>query len=152
MLIVTYYLVYFNYFLILFLCLVFRLTFIQKKCKINTVGPEYDLSGLGATIVIEDKFSSFPVRVFLLKGEVDEETAAEISELLTTEDGLENLKGDLANLPEPDYTLTDTLVFSKVTSGFLPCQDPARWRYHYGRVSLIDPSEKIHQARSLYEK
>ena len=77
MLIVTYYLVYFNYFLILFLCLVFRLTFIQKKCKINTVGPEYDLSGLGATIVIEDKFSSFPVRVFLLKGEVDEETAAE---------------------------------------------------------------------------
>jgi hypothetical protein len=35
------------------------------------------------------------------------------------DDGTDNLGGDIANLPEPDYTLTDTLVFSKVTAGML---------------------------------
>jgi len=49
---------------------------------------------------------------------VCEEMKDRISQLLSEDDGTLNLEGDLANVPEPDFTLLDTLTFSKVTQGF----------------------------------
>ncbi|MBQ7925011.1 MAG: hypothetical protein IJ335_01810, partial [Lachnospiraceae bacterium] len=67
----------------------------------------------------DDKFSNYPIRIFVLNKEIDTDTRRKIEALISTDDGTENLTGDLANLPESDYTLTDTLVFSKLTRGFL---------------------------------
>ncbi len=86
---------------------------------VATACPGYDPSELSPTLIIDDKYSSYPTRVFLLGKELDRQTAEVINELISSDDGTENLTGDLKNIPEPTYTLTDTLVFSKLTKGFL---------------------------------
>lgn len=86
---------------------------------IATACPDFDVESLTPSLVIDDKFSDYPTRVFVLGAKLNDSTLARISELISMDDGTDNLGGDIANLPEPDYTLTDTLVFSKVTVGML---------------------------------
>ena len=86
---------------------------------VATACPDYDITKLSPTLVIDDKFSNYSTRIFVLNKDIDVETKERIQALISTDDSTQNLVGDLANLPEPDYTLTDTLVFSKVTHGFL---------------------------------
>ena len=48
-----------------------------------------------------------------------EELCKRIAELLAEDDGTSNLEGNPRDVKEHEYTLQDTLVFAKVTKGFL---------------------------------
>lgn len=82
-----------------------------------TASPEFDTSSLNVTFEFSDPFSSYPLKAFVLNGEVSSSLKNEISELLLEDDGTENLT-DIINAKEPDYVLHDTLTFSKVTDCF----------------------------------
>ena len=85
-----------------------------------TASPEFDVRNLEVepTLVIDDRYSTYPHRAFVLFADISDEVRSEIEALLSVDDGAPNLTGDLANVKESDYTLTETLVFSKVTKGF----------------------------------
>ncbi len=74
--------------------------------------------GIVPQISFTDKFSSYPTQVFAFNCDIKEAIRDKISELISSDDGTPNLDG-LNSVKEPDYTLMDTLVFAKVTSGFL---------------------------------
>ena len=75
--------------------------------------------GIKPTLTMEDAFSSYPLRAYTVNAEISEETRAKIAQLLSEDDGKENLKGDIKNIPELTCTvLHDTLIYAKVTQGF----------------------------------
>ena len=55
---------------------------------------------------------------FAFNCNVSQDVRNEIDALLSIDDGVPNLVGDLENVEEPTFTLMDTLVFAKVTTGF----------------------------------
>lgn len=56
---------------------------------------------------------------FAYNCDISAQTRSKISELISVDDGTANLEGDLANVEEPNFTLNDTLTFSKVNKGFV---------------------------------
>ncbi len=85
-----------------------------------TAGPDFDPLAYGITpeIFIKDGFSNWPMTAFALHCQVSEETRQAVEALLAEDDGQPNLEGDPVHVEEPWYTLMDTLVFAKVTTGF----------------------------------
>ena len=86
-----------------------------------TASADFDLksNGIKPAYEITDGFSSYPLRAFVLNAEVDDGVKKLVDELISVDDGCENLTGDIENLTEHTYVLKDTLVFSKVTDGFV---------------------------------
>lgn len=76
--------------------------------------PENSLPVLSFT----DKFSSMPMSAYAFNCTVDSAVREQIDALISEDDGTENLV-DILNAPEVDNALIDTLVFSKVTGGFI---------------------------------
>ncbi len=74
--------------------------------------------GIRPEITFRDPFSDRPMTAFAFGCGVTDEVREKIRELLSRDDGTPNLSGDLMRIEEPKYTLTDTLVFAKVTAGF----------------------------------
>ena len=74
--------------------------------------------GIRPEILFSDPFSDRPMTAFAFGCGVPDEVREQIRDLLGRDDGTPNLSGDLMRIEEPKYTLTDTLVFAKVTAGF----------------------------------
>lgn len=87
---------------------------------VAVASPDYDptVDGITPSYSFSDQYSTYPLSAFCFGSIPSHEAMAEIENLLSSDDGEPNLEGDLTNLKEPDYTLTETLIFSKVTSGF----------------------------------
>lgn len=134
---------------------------------IATASPDYDPTkdGITPTLSFSDKYSSYPLTAFCFGGVPSESAVSEIEALLSEDDGEQNLEGDLANLKESDYTLTETLIFSKVSRGFLLSlmrlnKDLTKSPFEIDRPSLVmqmndgayrlfifnDSEEKYHKA------
>lgn len=75
--------------------------------------------GVSPSFVMDDPHSEHPQRAFCFGAEISCELRAKLSELLAVDDGTPDIQGDLANCPEFDNTLVDTLVFAKVSRGFV---------------------------------
>lgn len=86
-----------------------------------TASPDFDVESLEVkpSIIIKDKFSSYPLQAFVIHGAVSEDMRTLLEGLTSADDGKENLGPDLSEVEEPEYVLVDTLVFSKVTEGFV---------------------------------
>lgn len=81
----------------------------------------FDVCGYGIepTLVLEDKFSNFPLCAYLVNKDIPAEEKAKIVTLLSEDDGNENLPDNLATVSEFTCTvLEDTLIYAKVTQGF----------------------------------
>lgn len=65
-----------------------------------------------------DKFSTIPMSAHAIGCKIDEAVLTQIEVLLSKDDSKENLS-DIKNAVEFDNTLIDTLVFSKVSDGFI---------------------------------
>ena len=74
--------------------------------------------GMQPEILFEDGFSDGPTMVFAFGCQVGAETREAIAALLAEDDGTPNLDKDPSKIEEPQYTLSDTLVFAKMTTGF----------------------------------
>lgn len=85
-----------------------------------TASPCFDPAAynIKPAVCFRDTFSTYPMQVFAWNCQISDAVKENIDRLLAEDDGIPNLEGDLTNIAEPDYTLTDTLVFSKVSSGF----------------------------------
>ena len=68
---------------------------------------------------MNDSYSAYPMKAFLIGKELSEETKEAVQKLLSEDDGKESLVGDLPNIAEPDYTLTEALIFQKLSEGFV---------------------------------
>jgi hypothetical protein len=85
-----------------------------------TASPDFDLNTVdGITFAINDAHSAYPIKAFLIGKKIPKEAKDAIEKILSEDDGKESLIGDLANLSEPDYTLTEALIFQKVSEGFV---------------------------------
>ncbi|MBQ4528881.1 MAG: hypothetical protein II998_12515 [Clostridia bacterium] len=86
-----------------------------------TASPDFDCEkfGIKPSIVFNDKFSNYPMTAFAFGCDVSEEIKAQIEELISVDDNTQNLPDDVVNIEEPTFTLFDTLVFQKVTQGFI---------------------------------
>ena len=82
-----------------------------------TARADYDISSLAPDIIFKDNFSANPMQAFTLGAEISNEVRERIGELISLDDGTENLE-NVRDAEEFDNTLIDTLVFSKVTKGF----------------------------------
>lgn len=96
----------------------------EKEAILNYGGPVLctaspDFKDVKSTFSFSDSFSTYPLKAFVLNADVSDDFKAEIDELLITDDGTENLKGDILDIEEPTFVLNDTLVFQKVTDGFI---------------------------------
>lgn len=75
-----------------------------------------DAWGIRPDVMVRDRFSDLPMRVFAFNAWVDDpDTLAETAAL---DDGTENLRGRPADVPEHANVLVETLTFAKVTDGF----------------------------------
>ena len=85
-----------------------------------TASPNFKPAEYGITpeIMFSDGFSDWPMTAFAFNCSVPQEVRSEIDVLLSKDDGVPNLVGEPENVEEPWYTLMDTLVFAKVTTGF----------------------------------
>ena len=81
-------------------------------------GTNFEHYGIKPEILFEDGFSDRPTVAFAFGCEVGAETREAIAALLAEDDGTPNLDKDPSRIEEPQYTLSDTLVFAKVTTGF----------------------------------
>ena len=88
-----------------------------KGAVLCTAAADFDVSGLNTDIIFKDNFSTVPMQAFTLGAKISDEVRAKIAELISSDDGTENLS-DIKNAKEFDNTLAGTLVFSKVTKGF----------------------------------
>ena len=93
----------------------------RQGAVLATAKPDFNPSSVGAvaSLCIDDPHSAYPMRAFLLNRTLSEEICSQVSALLSEDDGAPSLRGDLSQLPEPVYTLTETLVFQKVSRGFI---------------------------------
>jgi hypothetical protein len=89
-----------------------------KGALICTAKAGFLIEKAAPVLSFTDKFSSYPMSAYVFNCEVDSATQEKINALLSEDDGKENL-ADIKNAPEFDNTLIDTLVFSKVTDGFM---------------------------------
>ena len=91
-----------------------------KGAVLATAGADFNEAdfGIAPKLTLTDSFSSFPLKLLVINGDIDEETKAEAIKLASIDDGANNLEGDLLALEEPKYVLNETLVFAKVTDGF----------------------------------
>lgn len=85
-----------------------------------TASPDFDPAsyGIQPEIIFHDSFSDWPMTVFAYNCQVSKVAREKIETLLKEDDGVPNLTGELADVAEPEYSLKDTLTFSKVTAGF----------------------------------
>ncbi|MGI6337334.1 MAG: hypothetical protein ACOXZM_09910 [Eubacteriales bacterium] len=92
----------------------------DRGAVLVTVKAGFDAAawGLKPTLTLIDRWSDRPLTAYLLNAEVTDETRAKVETLLASDDGTPNITGDPADLTDHAYTLNDTLVFSKVTTGF----------------------------------
>ena len=107
-------------------------TLAVKTVDVQTIGPcasavgfaavngwFHSLTGVHMTLyTITDWLGLVPV-AFGFGFNIGDEAKEKIEELISVDDGKENLEGDLVNAEEPYLTLIDTLTFSKVTQGFV---------------------------------
>jgi hypothetical protein len=116
---------------------------------IATACPDFDFTAYGILpeITFEDNFSDYKTRAVMFGGEISPEVRERVLNLLSEDDGEPNLEGDLQNLTEPNYTLTDTLVFAKLTRGFvdaiallLDSQDASPFRITKPSIVMEMPS------------
>lgn len=93
----------------------------NKGAVFCTACPGFDPSayGIAAEFIFTDSYSAYPLTAFAFNCSLNEDIKSKVYELLSVDDGTPNLEGDLANVAEPDYTLFDTLTYSKVTRGFV---------------------------------
>ena len=93
----------------------------KKGAILCTASPDFipEKAGINPSFIISDRFSTYPIKAFVLNSDVSNEVKLEVEQLIGTDDGTENLTGDIANVKEHEYVLNDTLVFSKVTQGFV---------------------------------
>lgn len=82
-------------------------------------GFDPEMYGIKPVMQFSDRFSNYPLTCFVFGCEVSEELCKRIAELLAEDDGTSNLEGNPRDVKEHEYTLQDTLVFAKVTKGFL---------------------------------
>lgn len=76
--------------------------------------------GIQPEICFTDSFSSYPLTVFAFGCHISNEVRTTIANYLSEDDGTPNLEVDPKDTPEPyDYTLVETLIYSKVTAGFV---------------------------------
>ena len=92
----------------------------DRGAVLCTASPDFkpEKYGISPEIIFSDSFAKYSQTAFAFGCTVSEETKKAIYSLIATDDGTPNLPDDLMNLKEPDYTLMDTLVFTKVTLGF----------------------------------
>ena len=92
-----------------------------KGPMLCTASPDFDpaANGILPTYEIVDRFSNYPMRAFVLNASIADEVRQTVEELISVDDGTENLPKDVKSVKEFDYVLTDTLVFSKVNAGFV---------------------------------
>lgn len=92
----------------------------DKGSVFCTASPDFEPEdyGLNPTICINDCFSDYPMKAFVLRHEISDIVKATVAQLLTEDDGTPNLEMPVENAREHEYTLIDTLVFAKVTTGF----------------------------------
>lgn len=97
-----------------------RIASYDRGAVLCTACPGFDPSqyGINPQFSFEDKFSSYPMTAFVFNCTVSDDIQNQIFDLLSEDDGTPNLEGNLYNVEEPDFTLLDTLTFSKVTHGF----------------------------------
>lgn len=93
----------------------------DRGAVVCTACPDFNPEeyGIKPDFVFSDKFSTYPMTVFAYNCKVSEDAKNKICELISVDDGKPNLEGDITNVPEPDFTLLDTLTFQKVTQGFV---------------------------------
>lgn len=92
-----------------------------KGKMIITAKKECDITkwGIEPALVMEDKFSDYPLCAYAVNTDISDELKEGIASLLSCDDGSENLKGDITKIPELTCTvLHDTLIYAKVTQGF----------------------------------
>ena len=70
-------------------------------------------------IQFSDRFSDYPMTCFAFGCEITDAFRQQTEALTAKDDGAPNLTGNVRDVKEYDYTLNDTLVFAKVTAGFL---------------------------------
>lgn len=85
-----------------------------------TAAPDFspEACGIKPSFIFKDQYSTYPMCAFTLNCEVSEELKSEILEAIKIDDGKENLTGDILDVEEPIYVLSETLVFQKVTKSF----------------------------------
>lgn len=98
-----------------------RLVLEYRGTMLITASPDFDIEKLGVTpsFTFADKFSKYPLKAFVLNATLTDEQKAALTELCSQDDGTDNLGEDLLSVKEHTYVLEDTLVFSKVTEGFV---------------------------------
>lgn len=86
-----------------------------------TARPGFDpvSTGIIPSIQFCDRFSDYALTCFAYGCDVSKDVHEKIERLLSEDDGTENLQGNLRDLKEYKDTLEDTLVFAKVTIGFI---------------------------------
>ena len=92
----------------------------HKGAVLCTACPDFDpnIYNIQADVIFRDPFSDYPQTAFAFNCSLSEQAKAALRQLLATDDGTANLAGSPEHQKEPEYTLTDTLVFAKVTAGF----------------------------------
>lgn len=92
----------------------------DRGAVLCTAKPGFDPASVGIQpeILFRDGFSNYPLTAFAFGCQVSDALREEIAALLAEDDGTPNLEGDLMELEEPTYVLTETLHFTKVTEGF----------------------------------
>lgn len=90
---------------------------IKLKNPIFAMCPaDYDISGLDATVCIEDRFSSYPLKAFLLNAPAPEDMQ-EIETLLACDDGVPNLPKD-EDIRDESLNVMHRIFVQKITRGF----------------------------------
>ncbi len=92
----------------------------NKGSVLCTASPNFDPKayGIDPVICIHDNFSDYPMTAFTFGREISDETRDKVEALLKVDDGTPNLPIPVEDVDEPNYTLMDTLVYAKVTTGF----------------------------------
>jgi hypothetical protein len=92
----------------------------DRGAVLCTACPGFDPAAYGIVpeVCFCDGFSAYPLTAFAFGCRVGDDTRAATAAWLSQDDGAPDLTGPLENVPDFQYTLVDTLVFSKVTAGF----------------------------------
>ncbi|MBE7042410.1 MAG: hypothetical protein E7399_02835 [Ruminococcaceae bacterium] len=88
-----------------------------KKLPLLAIAPsDYDISGLGATLCIKDRFSTYPQQAFLLHVPAPKDMTP-LEELLAQDDKTPNLPSE-ERLDDSKLNVMYDMYFQKVTKGF----------------------------------
>ena len=94
----------------------------DRGAVVCTACPDFDPAayGIQPEIVLKDRFSDYPLTVFVFHCKVTDQLQAQLTSLLAEDDGTENLPAPVEYIQEnTSNILTHTLTYAKVTKGLL---------------------------------